>query len=425
MMKEQSYNSNIRIAVLGSGFVGWGGGIDFICIVLNGLLAQKQNEKSQVFLFLPANNFIAKIHSLLGTGKRLFSSVVAGQPYAANTLSKFDDEALTQSFADYRERVKILWFSKYPTALSRKLTANKIDVIVPSFVSLGYKFSTPWVGYIADLQHCQLPELFSTTERDARDKMYKHILSTASAVIVNSKAVCEDIQKFYPGSLTKLVPLPFAPMPQNEWFERDVELVRNHYALPKKYFMISNQFWMHKDHSTAFRAFKLFLDSQNQRSQWRLVCTGKAEDYRSNKYIQDLLALIDSLSLKEAIIFLGYVSKLDQISLMRGAVAVIQPTLFEGGPGGGAVYDAVSVGTPVIVTDIPVNREIESKTSVRFFTPSDVDSLAKQMIEESMSESPRLSSDVLIELGRQRMSRLGDALSSAIVFARNDFVNRT
>ena len=67
---------------------------------------------------------------------------------------------------------------------------------------------------------------------------------------------------------------------------------------------------------------------------------------------------------------LGLIPKYDQIQIMRGAVAVIQPTLFEGGPGGGAVYDAVSIGTPVILSDIPVNREVEAgRGLIQFFRP--------------------------------------------------------
>ena len=66
---------------------------------------------------------------------------------------------------------------------------------------------------------------------------------------------------------------------------------------------------------------------------------------------------------------LGFIPKPDQIRLMREAVAVVQPTLFEGGPGGGSIYNAIALGRPVIVSDLPVNREIESSGD-SLFRPS-------------------------------------------------------
>ena len=39
------------------------------------------------------------------------------------------------------------------------------------------------------------------------------------------------------------------------------------------------------------------------------------------------------------------INKKDQLSLIRSAKALIQPTLFEGGPGGGSCRDAISLDT--------------------------------------------------------------------------------
>jgi glycosyltransferase involved in cell wall biosynthesis len=58
----------------------------------------------------------------------------------------------------------------------------------------------------------------------------------------------------------------------------------------------------------------------------------------------------------------------------------VQPTLFEGGPGGGATFDAVALGIPSLLSDIPVNLEI-SDPLVRFFKTSNAESLAEKMME--------------------------------------------
>ena len=68
--------------------------------------------------------------------------------------------------------------------------------------------------------------------------------------------------------------------------------------------------------------------------------------------------LLDTLGISERVHFLGHIPKFDQIGLLKGSIALVQPTLFEGGPGGGATYDAVSLGIPVLLSDIEVNQEI-------------------------------------------------------------------
>lgn len=65
---------------------------------------------------------------------------------------------------------------------------------------------------------------------------------------------------------------------------------------------------------------------------------------------------------------------------MQRSLAVIQPTLFEGGPGGGAVYQAISLNVPAVVSDITVNRKIDIGT-VRLFPARSPEDLAEKRID--------------------------------------------
>ena len=91
------------------------------------------------------------------------------------------------------------------------------------------------------------------------------------------------------------------------------------------------------------------------------------EDYRFPEHINNLQREIDELGIADQVHFLGHIPKADQIAIMKGSLAVLQPTLFEGGPGGGSVYDAVSLGVPALLSDIPVNREIENEKNLLYF----------------------------------------------------------
>ncbi len=98
------------------------------------------------------------------------------------------------------------------------------------------------------------------------------------------------------------------------------------------YFIISNQFWKHKDHLTAFKAIKALVA---EGVPVKLICTGNRTDYRFPEYSKELDTYISENNLQEHIIFLGMIPKNEQIRLLTNSIALIQPTLFEGGPGGG------------------------------------------------------------------------------------------
>ena len=108
----------------------------------------------------------------------------------------------------------------------------------------------------------------------------------------------------------------------------------------------------------------------------------------------------------------GHISKDDQMALLRGALALLQPTLFEGGPGGGAVYDAVAVGVPALVSDLEVNLEIGAGMC-QFFTQRDPASLASLMEKVADSAPPRPTRGELLERAQVAAKKLGEVLISS------------
>jgi glycosyltransferase involved in cell wall biosynthesis len=117
--------------------------------------------------------------------------------------------------------------------------------------------------------------------------------------------------------------------------------------------------------------------------------------------------------LDQRVRILGMIPKRDQIEIMKRACAVLQPTRFEGGPGGGAVYDSLSIGVPAIVSDLPVNREIEDET-VEFFPAGDAAALAGRMEARLALPQRRIPWEDLVRLGRRRRAACGEVLWRAI-----------
>lgn len=99
---------------------------------------------------------------------------------------------------------------------------------------------------------------------------------------------------------------------------------------------------------------------------------------------------------------------------MRNAVAVLQPTLFEGGSGGGAIYDAVSLNVSDIVSDIEISKEIFSKDLILYFSVGDSNNLAENC---TGIERKLYFIDTLVEQGNSNMQKIGLTLLDAIYYA--------
>jgi glycosyltransferase involved in cell wall biosynthesis len=126
------------------------------------------------------------------------------------------------------------------------------------------------------------------------------------------------------------------------------------------------------------------------------------------------MELAVSLGIKDRVLVLGLLPKPHQIALMRDSVAVLQPTLCEGGPGGGATYNAVSLGVPVILSNIPINCEISEERETSFFQAQDPASLATAMTSALDCPLNRDQPEALLARGTIRWERYSTALRDVI-----------
>ena len=282
------------------------------------------------------------------------------------------------------------------------------DLVFPTMLPLGAE-SIPRVGYLFDFQHRQMPELFSKRTRRNRDRRFARLAADTDAVIVYAKATANDATRFLGLSPERIMTLPYAPHAHSWWFDLDPADARARHGIGTHYLMVSNHFWKHKDHATALLAFALLRD-QRPDLDLQLVLTGDPIDHRDPRHYGSLLDLSKELGVAGHAHFLGLVPKQDQLALLRGSLALLQPTLFEGGPGGGAVYEAIGLGVPSVVSDIPVNLEID-QGDVRFFRARDAADLAAQTARVIAEQPTRPGREALLAKGDANLARLGTAIT--------------
>lgn len=398
----------MRIGILAHDFITWGGGVDFLRTVVDSAVTSDRARGAEFHLLVPDSGPRLKWRRARRRIKQAFKSL-GGKKASEQHAPPAD--LLSESFAEFRNRVALEHIDVGRNAVIRAAKRLKLDVVVPAVHSLGADFPLPWVAYAYDFQHKYFPQNFPPEDCRSRDEHFGELLTQAKAAIVNSRAAASDIAKFVPQATARIFALPFAPSPNPEWLNERAGVLER-YAVTAPYFIISNQFWAHKGHATAFEAFRT-VAGENPKAE--LVCTGSTAGSRDPAYFTGLVDKLKEWKLDHRVRILGLIPKRDQIELMKNALAVIQPTLFEGGPGGGAVYDAMSLDVPAIVSDIPVNRELDSGT-IDFFPANNAAELAEKMKIRLVTPHSRAPDNELLLRGRRRRAACGDVLWSAIDF---------
>jgi glycosyltransferase involved in cell wall biosynthesis len=240
----------------------------------------------------------------------------------------------------------------------------------------------PSAAWIYDFQHKYLPQFFTQREIKQRDRAFARIAQQATTVVLSSKTAEADFQCFFPKAAHKATVLSFKTCPPPSWYEAKPEEVQQQYDLPNRFFIVSNQFWKHKNHLVLFEALKFLRE---QAIYPIVVCTGRIENSHQPEFVQTIRQAVETAGITQQVHLLGMIPRLDQIQLMRRSLAVIQPSLFEGWST--VVEDARVLGKPTILSDISVHLEQNPPNSI-FFEQHSPQHLAKLLADWWMQLSP-------------------------------------
>jgi glycosyltransferase involved in cell wall biosynthesis len=411
----------MRLGILADGLVEWQGGIDFLRMVGDCLRLAVADQPVELVLLYPRLPTLAAVHvAALPWAGWLADRVLKGQDKSWREVWRAQqDQSSRRRIARVREALgPALEVRRYrdDAELAAVVRSERLDGILPCARPLADSLGAPWVGYLFDFQHRHLPQLFSAADRATRDQRFAAMAKQARQVIVNSRAVADDCRRFLGTGGAEFVPLPFGAAPSAEWLVDEPGRCAP-YGLPARYFLIANQFWTHKNHRRVFEALSLLgARAEAAGADLGVVCTGSTVDARDPGYFPSLERYLREQNLGGRVRILGHLPKRDQIEIMKGALAVVQPTLFEGGPGGGAVYDAISLGVPALVSDLPVNRELDGQGyAIQFFDPANAAALADLMLEKARaSRPPRPPAAALLAEGRSRRQAVGRVLMQTL-----------
>lgn len=266
-------------------------------------------------------------------------------------------------------------------AMERLLHRNRISVLSHSGY-LGTRASIPTLGWIPDFQHMHLPEFQSDKERAQRERRLMNICAKCTRVVLSSESVRSDLKQFAPRYFHKAEVLRFVAAPFARQPITSLEELSRKYQIDGPFFLLPNQFWAHKNHRTVITALKLLRERGQQIT---VLATGSTRDHRNPEFFDSLMAYAGECGVTGNFRVLGIVPYPDLAGLIRSAVALVNPSLFEGWST--SVEEAKTAGKAIVLSDIPVHREQDPERGF-FFSPLDADSLANAlMLAQSQFDS--------------------------------------
>ena len=289
--------------------------------------------------------------------------------------------------------------------LERLVSRHNITVLSHSGY-LGRRSRFPTLGWIPDFQHKHLPEFFTRREISRRDREHKNTCKYCTRVVVSSHDALNDLTVYYPACATKAHVLQFvAGIPDNNDLP-GLDAIAHKYDIRTPYFFLPNQFWGHKNHRIVLEALHI-LNREGINIQ--VIATGNPNDRRQPDFYASLMSYARELDVTNNFRVLGLIPFTDLAVLMQHALAILNPSLFEGWST--TVEEAKSLGKFIILSDIPVHHEQAPEGGV-FFDPHDAMSLARTLKQFQA------------QYRTETASRLSERARSTYLTRRNAFARR-
>lgn len=262
---------------------------------------------------------------------------------------------------------QILWrLFEYDMIRMRCLRKHKVDLL--SHFPDGQQQWMRTLAWQPDFQHKALPHFFSAEECAERDATVAQTAKWGN-ILLSSHAAAADFRRYYPElEHVRAHVLHFSSAAVLDTKPMSLEELSRTYPVSEPYFFLPNQFWKHKNHGVVVEALRQLP------AKIKVLCTGSMDDYRDKTYVPNLLAKVKEAGLEERFVCLGSVPYPVMVSLMDHAIAVLQPSLFEGWST--TVEESKAMLKRIVLSKIAVHVEQAPERGI-YFTPDAPDSSAQ------------------------------------------------
>ena len=267
-----------------------------------------------------------------------------------------------------------------------------VDVLHhPVTVPIPQLAGVPTVTTVYDVQHHELPQFFSRAERAFRRWAYDGAARSADVVVTTSEYSRGRLVELAGVAAERVEAVPmgidherFKP----ERSEADASL-ESRLGLSGRYLVYPANLWPHKNHGRLVDALGAASDRGLQ-----LLLTGR--DYGRVGELRERAA---RAGVGDRVRHLGYVEPEDMPALLRGATAMVFPSLYEGF--GSPPLEAMACGCPVASSASASLAEAVGEAAL-VFDPRSVEAIADAI---DRIASDRTLREALRAAGRERAAR--------------------
>ena len=217
---------------------------------------------------------------------------------------------------------------------------NQCDAFFSPYVNIPGGIKVPVYSTIHDCVFFDVDGLVSPVGRIVRRFFYKRAINLSRKIFTVSEFSRQRIQFHFPSSKEVIVT-------GNGISKAIQEYKSENMPIKQDYFIYVGNIKRHKGLRTFVDAFAL---AKKRGLASKLMIVGNNQNFKTSD--ENLTAIIEQT---DGIEFTGWVSDERLISLIAGAKALVQPSLYEGF--GIPPLEALYIGTDVILSDIPVFKE--------------------------------------------------------------------
>lgn len=303
------------------------------------------------------------------------------------------------------------WFSDYPnvhyisTPLSsdnpfqrhvrgrffwgRELRRLKPDIFETSYLPLVKSPVGRTVLTIHDIRYLRFPDLYPF-----RDIVGRMVLSSAleksDFVVTVSHAMREELVNFFPDAKVGVIYNGIDIQPYRNLSEADLDGVRQRFRLGDRFLLSVGHLEKRKNYPRLLEALDRLRKSGHH---FQLVIVGNEADG-----LQPIHEKIQSLELSDRVRVLRNLSDHEVRCLYRLCSLFVFPSIYEGF--GIPVLEAMAARRPMVLSDLPVFREITENQS-SYFNEFDPRLIAEAILKVSDSEAEQKR---LVEYGARRVA---------------------
>ena len=272
---------------------------------------------------------------------------------------------------------------------------NKIDIfhteyILPLFIPGRVKVVT----HIHDVSFKVYRQMILKKDLFFLDLLIPRSIRRSDKIIAVSQFTKDEILRFYPKAKNKIeVIFNSINLIISDSSKESREAIREKYNLPEKFILYIGTLQPRKNIPVLIDAYAKI---KNEIPGVKLVLAGDRNAHNFDAHIQEAL-LKNNLS--QDVIFPGFIDTKDKAIVCEMAEIFVFPSLYEGF--GIPILEAMSVGTPVVASDIAPHREVAGEAAL-FFNPILAEELATQI--KDIVKNPDLH-DKLAARGKERSQK--------------------